>query len=206
MTPEALRIVRFAAIGLIGVLAFVWLGVGLGYLQSERPVPREREAFGNSVIVPFQLIDQATKPVRESDILGRPSVLFFGFTYCPDVCPTTLASLNAMLGQMGPDADKLGVFLVTVDPERDTPDVLKQYLSAFDKRIRGLTGSPAQIALLTKALGVYAARVNLDGGGYTMDHTASVFLLDAQGRFRGTIAYGEEREVAIAKLKKLLER
>ncbi|MBP6013537.1 MAG: SCO family protein [Alphaproteobacteria bacterium] len=206
MTAEALRIVRFAAIGLIGVLAFVWLGVGLGYLQSERPVSKEGEAFGNSMIVPFQLIDQTAKPVSERDVLGKPSALFFGFTYCPDVCPTTLASLSAMLGQMGPDADRLGVFLVTVDPERDTPEVLKQYLSAFDKRIRGLTGSPAQIELLTKALGVYAARVNLDGGGYTMDHTASVFLLDAQGRFRGTIAYGEEREVAVAKLKKLLER
>lgn len=203
MGTDALRLVRYAAIGLIAVLAIVWFAVGLGWLQSAR-APDESQMLGRSTITPFQLLDQSGKPVSEKDVLGRPAVFFFGFTFCPDVCPTTLASLTALLGQLGPDADKFGVFFVTVDPERDTPDVLKQYLSAFDPRIRGLTGTPEQVAAVTKALGVYAAKVKLDGGGYTMDHTAGVFLLDAQGRFRSTIAYGEEQDAALAKLKKLL--
>ena len=203
MGTDALRLVRYAAIGLIAVLALVWLAVGLGWLQSGR-VPDQGQVLGRSMVVPFQLLDQSGKQVSEKDVLGRPAVFFFGFTFCPDVCPTTLASLTALLGQLGPDAERLRVFFVTVDPERDTPDVLKQYLSAFDPRIRGLTGTPEQVSAVTKALGVYAAKVKLDGGGYTMDHTAGMFLLDAQGRFRSTIAYGEEQSAALAKLKKLL--
>lgn len=203
MGTDTLRYIRFAAIGLIVVLAFVWFAVGLGWLQSPSS-SGETQTLGRSMIVPFQLQDQSGKPVSERDVLGRPAVLFFGFTFCPDVCPTTLASLTALLGQMGQDADKVGVFFVTVDPERDTPEALKQYLSAFDPRIRALTGTPEQLAPVTKALGVFAAKVKLDGGGYTMDHTAGMFLLDAQGRFRSTIAYGEEQSAALAKLKKLL--
>ena len=203
MGTDALRLVRYAAIGLIAVLALVWLAVGLGWLQSGR-VPDQGQVLGRSMVVPFQLLDQSGTQVSEKDVLGRPAVFFFGFTFCPDVCPTTLASLTALLGQLGPDAERLRVFFVTVDPERDTPDVLRQYLSAFDPRIRGLTGTPEQVSAVTKALGVYAAKVKLDGGGYTMDHTAGMFLLDAQGRFRSTIAYGEEQSAALAKLKKLL--
>ena len=202
MGTNALRAIRYVAIGLIAVLAAVWLAVGLGWLQSGE---RSAQTLGQSMIVPFQLLDQTGKSVSEKDVLGRPAVLFFGFTFCPDVCPTTLASLTALLGQLGPEADKAGVFFITVDPERDTPDALKQYLSAFDPRIRALTGTPEQVAVVTKALGVYAAKVKLDGGGYTMDHTASVFLLDEAGRFKGTIAFGEDPTVALQKLKKLLQ-
>ena len=203
MGTDALRFIRFAAIGLIAVLAFVWAAIGLGWLQNKSS-PGDTQTLGRSMIVPFQLLDQNGAQVSERDILGRPTVLFFGFTFCPDVCPTTLASLSAVLGRMGSDADKVRVFFITVDPERDTPDTLKQYLSAFDPRIRALTGAPDRIAAVTKALGVYAAKVKLDGGGYSLDHTASVFLLDAEGRFKGTIAYGEEPDVALAKLKNLL--
>lgn len=195
-----LRVIRYGAVALIAVLVLGSLAVGLGWLQSG---PRVTPAAGGPVIARFNLIDQKNQAVSERDVLGRPSVMFFGFTYCPEVCPTTLASLTALLGKLGADANRLGAFFVTVDPERDTPDELKKYLSPFDPRIRGLTGAPDQIAVLGKSLGVYYAKVPTEGGGYTMDHTASVFLLDAQGRFVGTIAYGEGDKAALAKLQRL---
>ncbi|MCE9521173.1 MAG: SCO family protein [Alphaproteobacteria bacterium] len=201
-TTDILRVIRYTSVALIAVLVLGSLTVGLGWFQSERsswPSP----VAGGPTVTAFQLVDQRNKPVSERDMLGRPAVVFFGFTYCPEVCPTTLASLTALLGKLGGDADKLGVFFVTVDPARDTPDVLAQYLSSFDGRIRALTGAPDQIAGLAKALGVYFARTELDGGGYTMDHTASIFLLDSKGRFVGTIAYGENGEAALAKLQRL---
>lgn len=201
MGTEMLRIIRYGAVALIAVLVLGSLAVGLGWLQSAR-APLLPTA-GGPVVGSFNLIDQATKPVSERDVLGRPAVVFFGFTYCPEVCPTTLASLTGLLGRMGGQADRLGVFFVTVDPERDTPPALSSYLSPFDPRIRGLTGAPDQIAALAKSLGVYYARVQLEGGGYTMDHTASVFLLDARGRFVGTIAYDENADTALAKLRRL---
>ncbi len=195
-----LRVIRYGAVALIAVLVLGSLAVGLGWLQSGRsPLP----TAGGPVVASFHLIDQANKPVSEHDVLGRPAVVFFGFTYCPEVCPTTLASLTGLLGRLGAPADRLGVFFVTVDPARDTPPALASYLSSFDPRIRGLTGAPDQIAALAKSLGVYYARVEVQGGGYTMDHTASVFLLDAQGRFVGTIAYGENSDAALAKLRRL---
>lgn len=197
MDLKALRIVRYAALGLIAVFAFCFLAIGLGWLQSAPP------PASGPVIGAFKLVDQTNRPVSEREVLGRPAVLFFGFTYCPDVCPTTLATLTANLGRMGQAADGIGVYFVTVDPERDTPELLAKYLSAFDPRIRGLTGAPDQIAALAKSLGIYFARSPIDGGGYTMDHTASVILLDARGRFSATIAYGEDNGTALAKLRLL---
>ena len=135
-------------------------------------------------------------------MLGRPAVVFFGFTYCPEVCPTTLADLTTWLGELGPDADRLRVFFITVDPARDTPGELAKYLSSFDPRIRGLTGNAADIDGVAKAFGIYYQRIEIEGG-YTMDHTASVLLLDASGRFAGTISYQEQKAVAVAKLKRL---
>jgi len=199
---DVLRIIRYGAVALIAVLVLVSLAVGLGWFQSARG-PFSTSVAGGPAVVPFHLVDQQGRPVSERDILGRPAAVFFGFTYCPEVCPTTLSSLTALLGRMGRDADKIGIYFVTVDPARDTPDALEKYLSSFDPRIRGLTGAPDQISTLAKALGVYYARTELDGGGYTMDHTASVFLLDAKGRFVGTIAYGEDGDAALAKLQRL---
>jgi protein SCO1/2 len=194
-----LRIVRYVALGLIAVLALVWAGVGLGLFKPSGDAP----AQGSPTIGSFRLTDQDGRAVDEQAMLGKPALVFFGFTYCPDVCPTTLASLTALLGRLGGDADKLGVFFVTVDPERDRPAELKAYLSSFDPRIRGLTGSGDQIKALARPLGVYFAKVE-SGGSYTMDHTATVFLLDADGRFRGTIAYGEDATVAEEKVRALL--
>lgn len=200
MDTNVLRIIRYTAFALIAVLVFATLAVGLGWLQSG---PEATLSEPGAPIARFNLIDGKNQAVSERDVIGRPSLMFFGFTYCPDVCPTTLASLTALLGRMGSDGDRLGVFFVTVDPERDTPDELGKYLSSFDRRIHGLTGAPDQIGALARSLGVYYAKVETGNGSYTMDHTASVFLLDAQGRFVGTIAHGEDADMALAKLRRL---
>ncbi|PYE89340.1 SCO family protein [Phyllobacterium leguminum] len=153
---------------------------------------------------PFSLVDQDGKPITEKALVGHPSVLFFGFTHCPDVCPTTLYELSGLLKKLGDEGKDLRAFFITVDPERDTPDIMKAYTGNFTDRITGITGDPAEIAKLIKGWKVYARKVPLEDGGYTMDHTASVFLLDRDGRFKGTIAYRENSDAALEKLKRLV--
>lgn len=132
---------------------------------------------------PFRLIDHDGKAVTEQDFKGKPILVFFGFTHCPDVCPTALFEMSEILRKLGPDADRMRVLFVTVDPERDTPAVLKDYLSSFEPQIRGLTGDAAAIAAVEKAYGVYSRKIPLDAGGYSMDHTAFVYLMDKDGRY-----------------------
>jgi protein SCO1/2 len=132
---------------------------------------------------PFRLEDQNGKPVSDADMKGHPFLVFFGFTHCPDICPTTLFEISQVLKALGPDADRTGALFITVDPERDTPAALRDYLSNFDPHLRGLTGDPAAISQATKAYRVYAKKVPLDNGDYTMDHTAIVYLMDKEGRF-----------------------
>jgi protein SCO1/2 len=131
--------------------------------------------------------------------------MFFGYTFCPDVCPTTLSDLTLYMQDLGTDADKLKVYFVTVDPERDTQAAMASYLQAFDPRIVGLTGSPPAIDTILKEYRVYSRKVEgKDGAPYTMDHTASVYLLDSKGRLVSTIDYQEKPEIAMAKLKRLI--
>ena len=198
MSIEVLRAIRYGAFALIAAIAFGWAAVGLGLFKQDG-----QPQFGKAAITSFRLTDQDGATVTERALLGRPAVLFFGFTYCPDVCPTTLTSVTVLLARLGDDADKVGVYFVTIDPERDTAPEIKKYLSSFDPRIRGLTGTADQIAAIARPLGVYYAKSG-EGDTYTMDHTASVFLLDANGSLRGTIAYGEEADTAEAKLRALL--
>jgi protein SCO1/2 len=132
---------------------------------------------------PFQLVDQDGKTVSDADMRGRPFLVFFGYTHCPDVCPTTLFEMSQMLHVLGPDAGRIGALFITVDPERDTPAVLKDYLASFDPHLRALTGDPAAVDAALKAYRVYAKKVPLKDGDYTMDHTAVVYLMDKNGRF-----------------------
>ena len=132
---------------------------------------------------PFHLEDQNGKPVSDQDMKGRPFLVFFGFTHCPDVCPTTLFDISQLLRQLGPDADRTGALFITVDPERDTPAVMKDYLSNFDPHLRGLTGDQASVGAAIRAYRVYAKKGPLPGGDYTMDHTAVVYLMDKAGQF-----------------------
>jgi protein SCO1/2 len=128
----------------------------------------------------FTLTDEASQPFTLKDLQGRPTLVFFGFTHCPDVCPTTLAKLAQIA--KGAAVPGLRVLLVSVDPARDKPEQLQQYVHAFDPSFKGVTGEQAQIERIAKQFGVAIARVDLAGGEYTVDHSAAVFLLDTQGR------------------------
>lgn len=153
---------------------------------------------------PFAMADTAGRPVTEADFVGRPTALFFGFTRCPAACPVTLQALTTVLGRMGPDADRLNVVFVTLDPARDTPEALREYLGSFDPRIRGLVGTEAQTAAMAAAFKVQVRRVPLDGGDYTMDHTAAIILLDARGRFAGTATSDDDEGAMRDRLESLV--
>jgi protein SCO1 len=153
---------------------------------------------------PFRLQDQAGKTVTDKDMKGRPFLVFFGFTHCPDICPTTLFDVSQVLQKLGPDADRAAALFITVDPERDTAAVLKDYLSNFDPHLRGLTGDRASIDAALKAYRVYAKKVPLDGGDYTMDHTALVYLMDKDGQFVAPFDLKRTPEAAAADLRRYL--
>ena len=131
----------------------------------------------------FRLTAHDGRTVSEKDLTGTPSVVFFGFTHCPDVCPTALFEMTQVYAALGADADKLKTYFVTIDPERDDQALLSLYLSSFDPHIVGLTGSGADVQTMVKAYRVYARKIEDKNGGYTMDHTALVYLMDKQGRF-----------------------
>jgi protein SCO1/2 len=137
----------------------------------------------SSVGGPFRLTDQNGRMVTDKDFAGKPYLVFFGFTHCPDICPAALFDMSETLRRLGPDAEKVSAIFISVDPERDTPEKLKEYLQSFHARISALTGPQADIDAVTKAYKAYAKKVPLEGGGYTMDHSAIVYLMDKQGRF-----------------------
>jgi protein SCO1/2 len=161
-------------------------------------------AMPSAVGGPFNLVDQNGKPITDQDMKGKPFLVFFGFTHCPDVCPTTLFDVSEVFRALGPDAKGLRALFVTVDPERDTPAVLKDYLSSFDPRIVGVTGDEVSIMAAEKAYRVYAKKVPTDGGGYTMDHTAIVYLMNKDGRFVTPFNIKRRPEEAAADLKRYL--
>jgi protein SCO1/2 len=153
----------------------------------------------------FSLVRQDGKPVTDKDLLGKPHAIFFGFTNCPEVCPTTLYEMSTWLSEMGEDAEGINVYFMTVDPERDTVEILADYLTSFDARITGITGNKKDLEQTLRSYHVYFKRVELEDGDYSMDHTATIYLLDAKGKFTGSISYGEDGKSAVAKLRKLLK-
>jgi protein SCO1/2 len=152
---------------------------------------------------PFELVDQEGHTVTDKTYLGRPSVIFFGYTSCPDVCPTTLIDLSSWLKALGSRADKLNVLFISIDPQRDTPAHLRDFLSSFDPRIRGLTGTNEQIAAVTKEFRVYYKRFEESDGSYTMDHTGAIYLMDKSGDFVASLSFKTEDSVAIERLRSL---
>ncbi|MEZ5776280.1 MAG: SCO family protein [Hyphomicrobiaceae bacterium] len=192
-TASRRRLLAGLAVLVAALAAAVVLAPGL--FERLRPIP----AIGG----PFTLIDQNGRTVTRNDLLGHPAVMAFGYTYCPDVCPTTLTRMTRWIAALGPTADRMSFSFVTVDPARDTPDALKDYLSSFDPHIRGLTGSENEIAGTLKAYRVFARKVPSSDGSYTMDHTAGVYLIDAAGRFRNVISFEEDDAHALEKLRKL---
>jgi protein SCO1/2 len=153
---------------------------------------------------PFKLTDQNARPITDQDLKGHPFLVFFGFTHCPDVCPTTLFEVSEIFRRLGPDADKAAALFITVDPERDTPAVMKDYLANFDPHLRGLTGETQAVEAVLKAYRVYQKKVPLDGGGYTMDHTALVYLMDKEGKFVAPFNVKRGADAAAAELRKYL--
>ncbi|MGJ4927280.1 SCO family protein [Bradyrhizobium sp. HKCCYLS2038] len=153
---------------------------------------------------PFQLTDQSGEAVTEKSLQGRPTLIFFGFTHCPDVCPTSLFEISEVLRAMGKDADAVNAYFISVDPERDNPATMKDYLSSFDPHLKGLTGDPEVLAKVLTEYRVYAKKVPLKDGDYTMDHTALVYLMDRNGRFVAPFNLKRTPEEAAADLKKYL--
>lgn len=153
---------------------------------------------------PFKLVDQNGNPITDADLKGRPYLVFFGYTHCPDVCPTTLFDVSEVLRALGKDADRTGALFITVDPERDTPAVMKDYLSSFDPHLRGATGDQAAIDAAEKTYRVYAKKVPTQSGDYNMDHTALVYLMDKQGRFVAPFSLKRKPEEAAADLRRYM--
>ena len=159
---------------------------------------------------PFQLTDQGGAVVTEQSLQGRPTLIFFGFTHCPEFCPTTVYELTGWMNKIDPDKSRIQAYFISIDPERDTPQILGAYLANATDRITGISGDPAKVQAMARGFKVYFKKVPTDpakpDGDYTMDHMASVFLLDKQGRFTGTIAYGENPDIAEQKIKNLIAR
>jgi len=198
MTIRSARIILASAAALAGlVLCFSLVLLASGRLSA--PSAPQTAAIGG----PFRLTDQNGGTVTEQNLKGAPFLVFFGFTHCPEVCPTTLFELSEILRKLGPDGKRVRVVFITIDPERDTPAALKDYLSSFDPRMLALTGDPAEIAALAKAYRVYYKKVPLEQD-YTMDHTAIVYLMDKEGRFVSPFSLKRTTEAAAADLRRYL--
>ena len=198
MTPRTARLLLVLGAFVAGLVLF---SAVVFILTGRSPAPI---ALQSAVGGPFRLIDHNGKPVSDQDLKGHPSLVFFGFTHCPDVCPTALFEISEILRSLGSDGDRVRALFVTVDPERDTPEKLKDYLSNFDPRLIAATGDEASIKAIEKAYRVYAKKVPLDGGGYTMDHTAIVYLMDKDGRFVAPFNIKRRPEAAAADLRRYL--
>lgn len=183
----------FAASLVVGLLLMFWAMGGVRNVAQPA-------AIGG----PFQLTDQHGKTVTETSLKGRPTLIFFGYTHCPDVCPTALFEISEVLRAMGKDADRVNAYFVSVDPERDTPTTMKDYLSSFDPHLEGLSGDPAEVAKVLTAYRVYAKKVPGKDGDYTMDHTALIYLMDRDGRFVSPFNLKRTPEEAAADLKRYL--
>jgi protein SCO1/2 len=182
--------------GLILCIAVILLATG----QNGTPQMPQVAAIGG----PFSLTDQNGRTVTDQDFKGRPFLVFFGYTNCPDFCPTTMFELSEVLKTLGPDGDRTRALFITVDPERDTPAALKDYLSSFDPRIIALTGDPEAIAAVAKSYRAYYKRVPLKEGGYNMDHLVLVYLMDKNGRFVSRFNLNRPIKDSAAELRKYL--
>lgn len=198
-TAQSLR--RHWRVSRAELLPCLLLAAWLGVLASAPALAQSDSSIGPTL----ELIDQSGKPFSGTALAGRPYAIFFGFTHCPDVCPTTLMTLTNTLQRLGADADRLRILFVSVDPERDTPEQLRQYLAAFDARIIGLTGSEAQIAAAAKHWKVFHNKIREDDGSYTIVHSAYVYLMDRANRLVGTMGFQDSEEEQAAMLRSMLE-
>jgi len=195
MTIARLRIILWALVGLaaVGGIVLAW--------QRSSPGPGDNAMA--TIGGPFTLTGGDGKPFASASLNGKPAAIFFGFTHCPDVCPTTLARLVKLRRQLGQGDDALSIVFITVDPERDRAAEVGSYAGLFNAPVVGLTGTPAQIEQVKKQFGVFSAKVQQPGGGYSVDHTATVFLMDRDGKFVATLSPEEGDAVALEKLRRV---
>ena len=192
-TRPLVIVAAFAGSLVVGLVLMLWALGGLRTVAAPA-------AIGG----PFQLTDQAGQIVTEKSLQGRPMLIFFGFTHCPDVCPTSLFEISEVLRAMGSDADRVNAYFISVDPERDTDAAMKDYLSSFDPHLKGLTGGPDAVAKVISGFRVYARKVPLKDGDYTMDHTALIYLMDRDGHFVSPFNLKRTPEEAAADLQRYL--
>jgi protein SCO1 len=197
-----MRARQWIIMAMAGIGAFAVVALALTLVIAPREIGRA--AGVASIGGPFTLVDDTGATVTDKTLAGKPYAIYFGYTYCPDVCPTTLFDLTRWIKELGPDANKLNYVFVTVDPERDTSKLMHEYLASFDKRIRGFTGTPMQIAQITKEYRVYYKKVPTSDGSYLMDHSAMIYLMTADEKFDTVIPYQEKDDLALAKLKELV--
>lgn len=200
---KALRIIRvFAWLAVVAVVA----GTASVYFLGQRSGGVLTEASSGKAAIggPFALVSQNGERVTNETLRGKPYLAFFGFTNCPDICPTTLFELSEMMAELGPDADKFNVLLISVDPERDSQELLATYMTAFDPRIVALRGTREETDAVLKSFAAAAIKVPTDNGSYTMEHTAGVYLMDENGEYAGLMRMDEPREQRMQALRNLL--
>ena len=204
-----MRRVRFATYGLIAVVLALWGGwwfVSSGIRLAGLGGDALGVAGGVSVGGPFKLVDSAGKVIRDTDFRGKWMLVYFGYTFCPDVCPTELQLIASALDGLGPDAAKIAPIFITIDPERDTPDVVGGYVKLFDDRLIGLTGSAADIAAVARAYRVYYAKTTAkDATQYLMDHSSFIYLMGPDGKLRALYRPGSTAQELTAALRTRLE-
>jgi protein SCO1 len=188
--------------GIIALMVGAGLLAGTAFFLHRSEATRTAQP--SSVGGPFTLVDQDGQTITEKTFAGKPLLVFFGFTHCPDVCPTTLFEISEALNRLGPDAQKMAALFVSVDPDRDKPETLKTYLSNFNPAIRGATGSETQLKDMARAYRAYFARGKEEAGEYSMDHTAVVYLMDANGQFVAPLNTKRAPEAVAAELKPYL--
>lgn len=201
--PERSRLGRLR-IMLWGLVLLAAIGGGALYVVSLQRTPTPADAYAAAFGGDFAMTDQTGRTITDKSLRGRPYAIFFGFTRCPDVCPTTLNRMAQLRKQLGPDGGKFDIVFVSVDPGHDKREDIGRYVELFGTPIIGLTGTNEQIARIVKAFHIYYAKVPIEGGDYTIDHTASIFLMDRKGRFVTTIDHQENDQIAIEKLRRAI--
>ena len=197
---------RFAVVAIV-FAALLVVAAGVLLALAVRETPRggaAGTALASAIGGPFHLVDQNGKAVSDADLKGKWQLIFFGYTHCPDACPTALNDIAIALDQLGPKREAVRSVFITVDPERDTPEVLKEYVTSFDAPILALSGSPEEIARAAKAYRVYYAKHPEPGGDYSMDHSSVIYVMDPEGRFTASFTHQSTPEEIAERLKKLL--
>ena len=194
---------KLIAAAIMIIAAFAVAALALTQWPSKGPIGSGTALIGG----PFTMVNQKGETVTEQNFKGHYTIYFFGFTFCPDECPTELQVLSAALKELGPDAIKITPVFVSIDPERDTPKVISEYVASFDPRLVGLTGSPEQVAAMAKAFHIFYQKVPnpKDPKNYEMDHSSIIYLMGPSGTFVKHFPYSTDAKALASDLKRVLE-